>query len=64
MLQTREIRENDAELFLSLCHQLDRETQFMLLEPGERTITNDEQRERINGILASDNQTILVAEDH
>lgn len=35
----------------------------MLLEPGERIITLEEQRVRIKDILARDNQTILVAED-
>ena len=63
MIQIREICEDDAEKFLALCHQLDRETQLMLLEPGERTITIDEQREYIKRILTRGNQTILVAED-
>lgn len=63
MIQIREIREGDAEKFLALCHQLDRETQFILLEPGERLMTVEEQRERIKSILSIDNQTILMAED-
>jgi len=63
MIQIREIREDDAEKFLALCHQLDRETQFMLLEPGERTTTIEEQHNRIKNILARGNQTIMVAED-
>jgi len=63
MISIREVCEEDAERFLTLCHQLDRETQFMLLEPGERVITLEEQRERIKSILARDNQTILVAQD-
>jgi RimJ/RimL family protein N-acetyltransferase len=64
MIQIREIREDDAEKFLDLCQQLDLETQFMLLEPGERIITIEEQRERIKNILSRNNQTIFVAEDH
>jgi RimJ/RimL family protein N-acetyltransferase len=63
MIAIREIREGDARKFLALCKQLDQETQFMLLEPGERVITVEEQRKRIKGILSRDNQTILVAED-
>ena len=63
MISIREVCEEDAERFLALCHQLDWETQFMLLEPGERSITLEEQRERIKSILARDNQTILVAQD-
>lgn len=64
MIVIREIRENDAEKFLALCQRLDQETQFMLLEPRERIITIEEQRERIKSILSRDNQTILVAENH
>jgi len=32
----------------------------MLLEPGERLISVEEQRERIKGILTSDNQSSFV----
>ncbi|HSL43185.1 MAG TPA: GNAT family protein [Anaerolineales bacterium] len=62
MVLIREIQENDAEGFLDLCQRLDEETQFMMLEPGERLITVTEQRERIQRILLRENQTILVAE--
>lgn len=62
MADLRTIRESDAEQFLSLCRQLDEETHFMMLEPGERATTLAEQRERIQRILAQANQTILVAE--
>ena len=58
----RTIREDDAEQFLNLCKQLDTETQFMLLEPGERTTTLEEQRTLINKILRQENQIIFVAE--
>jgi RimJ/RimL family protein N-acetyltransferase len=64
MIEVREIREQDAEAFLNLCKQLDKETQFMMLEPGERLTTVEGQRERIRNILLKDNQTILVAEDN
>ena len=46
----RSIRENDSENFLLLCNQLDQETQFMMFEPGERTTTVAEQRQRIQSI--------------
>jgi RimJ/RimL family protein N-acetyltransferase len=61
-IQIREIRENDAEKFLSLCKQLDHETSFMMLEPDERTTTIEEQKDRIRDILGQNNSTILVAE--
>jgi RimJ/RimL family protein N-acetyltransferase len=63
MAVIREIRESDAGSFLALCKQLDEETRFMLLEPGERTTTLDEQEKRIREMLSKDNQTIFVAEE-
>ncbi|MCT2197555.1 GNAT family N-acetyltransferase [Paenibacillus sp. p3-SID1389] len=63
MIEIREIRVDDAERFLKLCLQLDQETKFMLYEPGERTTTAEEQRERIQSILSEVGSTILVAED-
>jgi len=39
MIRIREIRESDAEEFLSLCKKIDAETQFMMFEPGERLTT-------------------------
>jgi RimJ/RimL family protein N-acetyltransferase len=58
----RQIHEDDAEGFLAMSRQLDDETTFMMFEPGERTITAEQQRERFWGILAADNQMIFVAE--
>ncbi len=63
MAVIREIKENDAEDFLSLCRQLDEESRFMLLEPGERKTTQQEQAQRIVDILSSSNQMIFVAEE-
>jgi RimJ/RimL family protein N-acetyltransferase len=59
----REIQESDAGSFLALCRQLDAENKFMLLEPGERTTTLEEQEKRIRDILSRENQTIFVAEE-
>jgi len=61
MAELRTIQEQDAEQYLALCRQLDKETHFMLLEPGERTTTVEEQRERIRTILAGANKTIILA---
>jgi RimJ/RimL family protein N-acetyltransferase len=57
----RPILEDDSQNFLDLCHTLDRETQFMLFEPGERTTTVEEQRQRIRNLHAG--QLIWVAEE-
>ncbi|MBV9690904.1 MAG: GNAT family N-acetyltransferase [Ktedonobacteraceae bacterium] len=59
----RSIVASDAEQFLDLCLQLDKETQFMLLEPGERATTVVQQQAQIERILSQDNQHIFVAED-
>ncbi len=61
-MSIRAIRESDAEQFLLLGKALDEETQFMMLEPGERTTTIEEQTQRIRNILAQDNQMIFVVE--
>ncbi len=63
MITIRPIHENDAASFLALCTRLDQETEFMMLEPGERTSTIEAQAERIRSTLAQPNQIILVAED-
>ncbi len=58
----RTIRASDAEQFLNLCKKLDTETQFMMLEPGERTTTPEVQRTQIEHLLKHENQMIFVAE--
>ena len=61
-MRLREVREGDASELLGLMTRIDSETEFMLLEAGERQTTVEEHRERIKGVVARDNQTILVAE--
>ena len=61
-MQVRQIRETDAEAFVELCVQVEAESEFMLIRPGERTATLEQQRQRLREITASDNSTILVAE--
>jgi RimJ/RimL family protein N-acetyltransferase len=50
---------DDAAAVLDLRLQLDRETTFMMFEPGERTATIDDQRAELSG---RDNATLLVAD--
>src|SRR5512145_2232373 len=59
----REIQESYAGSFLALCKQLDEENKFMMLEPGERKTTVEQQAERIREIISRDNQIIFVAEE-
>ena len=61
-MNIRAIRETDSEQFLLLSKSLDEETQFMMLEPGERTTTIEEQAKRIRNVLSQDNQMIFVVE--
>ena len=58
----RAIRVSDAEQFLNLCKKLDTETQFMILEPGERTTTVEQQQAQIERLLPAENRAIFVAE--
>lgn len=58
----RELHPSEAEAFLNLKKQLDEETEFMMLEPGERKTTIENQRRQIERIRASYNSTIIVAE--
>ncbi|MFZ5815079.1 MAG: GNAT family N-acetyltransferase [Bacillota bacterium] len=59
----RHVEEADADSLLRLTRRLDEETEFMMLEPGERTTTVEEQRSRIQGLKQRPNQAILVAEE-
>ncbi|WP_219975616.1 GNAT family N-acetyltransferase [Rubrobacter xylanophilus] len=61
-MRIRHVREGDAEALLDLRRQLDRETAFMLLEPGERITTISQETAQIRRCLDADNSTILVAE--
>ncbi len=61
-MNIRPIRESDSEEFLLLGKLLDLETQFMMLEPGERTLTIEEQGQRIRSVLSQGNQMIFVVE--
>ena len=56
----RQIRREDARQFLQLQLYLDRETQFMLREPGERKTTVDEQRQYIENALTKGGMIFVV----
>jgi RimJ/RimL family protein N-acetyltransferase len=63
MTTIRQITIEDAEAYLSLRTQLDYETKFMMLEPGERPITIEQERERLQSLLTTDNSMVFLAED-
>jgi RimJ/RimL family protein N-acetyltransferase len=63
MITIRQLTLADAEAFLELRTRLDEETKFMMLEPGERRTTIEQERDRLKAMLATDNKTIFLAED-
>ncbi len=63
MSSIREATPRDAEALLALKRALDRESSFMLLEPGERTTSESEERSRLAAVAAQANSVVLVAED-
>jgi RimJ/RimL family protein N-acetyltransferase len=63
MIQIREIRIEDARKFLSMKIKMDSETKFMLLEPGERRTSLEEQEKQIAQMLSRPNQMVFLAED-
>jgi ribosomal protein S18 acetylase RimI-like enzyme len=58
----REIKVGDEEQFVKLIYQIDRETDYMLYEPGERTLTVEQQRKSIEELNKDKNSTFFVAE--
>jgi len=63
MIAIRQVTIEDAEAYLNLRGQLDHETKFMMLEPGERQITIEQERERLTALLATDNSMVFLAEN-
>ncbi len=63
MISIRTITVEDAAAFLALRAQVDLETRFMMLEPGERHTTVEQERERIANLLKIDNKQTFLAED-
>jgi len=59
-MHVRTVKEQDAEAFVRLLNRIDGESVFMLYEPGERSVTPEQQRERIAAL--GERSTILVAE--
>ena len=61
-MNIRMIESKDALSFLDLNHKLDGETKFMMLEPGERTTTAEQVRNRIEHTLQQNNEAVFVLE--
>jgi RimJ/RimL family protein N-acetyltransferase len=63
MVTIRPFSLDDTAAFSELRRQIDEETKFMMLEPGERQITLEQDRERLSNILKADNKMFFMAED-
>ena len=63
MITIRPATVEDAAAFLALRAQIDHETKFMMLEPGERQTTVEQERERLAAVHQSDNKQTFLAED-
>ncbi|VEF48265.1 GCN5-like N-acetyltransferase [Bacillus freudenreichii] len=62
-MKIREITPQDARDFIQLLNQVDLESEYMLLEPGERNTSLEEQRQRLKRIEQDSRSTIFVVED-
>jgi len=58
----REINVSDAENLVNLIREVEEESEFMLMEAGERQLTTEQQRIRIENMKKSENSTIFVVE--
>jgi RimJ/RimL family protein N-acetyltransferase len=61
-LRFREAGPADAAALLTLKHTLDRETSFMLLEPGERTESAEDVAADLGRLAGAANSVVIVAE--
>lgn len=61
-MRIRASSPSDAAALLALKHRLDRESQFMLLEPDERTSTAEEVARELQRLADSPNSILIVAE--
>lgn len=62
MIRIREIEPDDAPALITLMQQLDRETDYLLYEEGERPVDVTQWRKKIAGQQNRDAGTVLLAE--
>jgi RimJ/RimL family protein N-acetyltransferase len=61
-VRLRAAEPGDAPALLALKRQLDRETSFMLIEPGERTDSQERIAADLAGLTRATNSVVIVAE--
>ncbi|MBU9714791.1 GNAT family N-acetyltransferase [Evansella tamaricis] len=62
-MEIRKINVSDAEAFLAMNHQLDKETMYMLFEPGERKITVEQQQKMLEKLKENPTSEIFVVDN-
>ena len=60
----REVKAEDAESILALMLQLDSETKFMMLEPGERQTTLEQQAQILQSFHDSASKAMFILVDN
>ncbi|HLR52186.1 MAG TPA: hypothetical protein VK072_04850 [Candidatus Avamphibacillus sp.] len=58
----REATINDAKVLADLINDVEKNSEFLLYEPGERKLTEEKQRQMIESLANQCNATILIAE--
>lgn len=61
-MNIRHVTVDDAEALAHLILQVEKESEFMLFETGERTLDAEQQRGQIEAMQNEENSTILMAE--
>ncbi|GMO00566.1 GNAT family N-acetyltransferase [Parageobacillus thermoglucosidasius] len=61
-MNIRHVTVDDAEALAHLILQVEKESEFMLFEAGERTLDAEQQRGQIEAMQNEENSTILMAE--
>ena len=62
-MEIRMIQKTDARQFMMLNEKLDRETNFMMLEPEERNMQVEFYQQQVESIRASGNSMIFIADN-
>ncbi|WP_421385299.1 GNAT family N-acetyltransferase [Bacillus salacetis] len=60
----REIEIQDAERFINLVKEVENHSEFMLMGPGERKTTPEQQKRQLERIKQQPNSTIFVVEEN
>ncbi|SMP17166.1 Protein N-acetyltransferase, RimJ/RimL family [Laceyella tengchongensis] len=62
-MHIRPVKHTDADMLFTFFEQLDRETNFLLFEPGERNPSRQRQEIRLQQILESNSERMWVVTD-